>query len=405
MLRALRCSLPTLLLPLLAACGGGGGGGGDGSPPQLNEALAAQVVQTYAGVLSAAYEDVRDLVDDLDDAVEALLADPSATTLAAAQAAWVAARPFYIQTELGRFYDGPIDRAPDGPEIFVNAWPLDEAHIDYVSGAPSAGYINDTATFPALDEQVLRDLNESGGESNISTGWHAIEFLLWGQDLALGAPAGQRPATDFLADGSGTAANQTRRREVLALLVDMLRSDLDGVRAQWASVGGSYRSELLGLPVVEALGRIMTGMGTLAFGELRGERLLVPFTTKLAEDEHSCFSDTTHQDHLNDVIGIRNAWRGLYDSSAGTRDVQGTGLVTLAESVNPTLAAQITGLLDALVQDLGSGSLIPFESAIQGADGSPGRVALQQVIQRLAEFNTAFSALAQQMGVDITTTL
>ena len=76
----------------------------------------------------------------------------------------------------------------DGPEGLINAWPLDEAYIDYVEGDPAAGVVNDPDTYPTIDAELLTSLNEQGGEANISTGWHAIEFLLWGQDLSTDGP-------------------------------------------------------------------------------------------------------------------------------------------------------------------------------------------------------------------------
>jgi len=397
-----RLSLVAAALSLLPACGGGGGGP---SGPTFDGATAQAFVLTYADLLHAAYGDVVEAVSDLDGDVTFFLGAPTGPALDAARTRWTSIRPFYLQTELARFYDGPIDRASDGPEVFVNAWPLDEAHLDYVVGDAGAGLINDAATFPVLDEATLRGANELGGETHISCGWHALEFLLWGQDLTLGAPAGQRPATDFVVGMGGTAANQARRAQCLATLVDMLGADVAQVRDEWAPVTGDYRTELLGVTPAEALGRIMTGMGTLAFGELRGERLLVPVTTKLAEDEHSCFSDTTHQDHLNDVIGLRNAWLGSYTSRLGTRNVTGTGLLDVALTVNPSLAGNITTILNDLVTLLSSPVLVPFEVAIQGTDADPGRAQLLQAMAKLSEFNTAFSALAQQMGIDISTTL
>ena len=64
------------------------------------------------------------------------------------------------------------------------------------------------AAFPEITAEALTAANEEGGETNISTGWHAIEFLLWGQDLSATGP-GARPATDYT-----TAPNAERRGDV-----------------------------------------------------------------------------------------------------------------------------------------------------------------------------------------------
>jgi putative iron-regulated protein len=390
------------VLFLAPACGGGGGGGGGG--PAFDAQIAAQAIETYADILYENYSDVLELTQELKTAVDDFVAAPSAEGLDAARDAWRAVRPFYIQTEMGRFYDGPIDRAPAGLEVFINAWPLDEAHIDYVSGNANAGIVNDAVTYPTIDAPTVRGANEQGGEANISTGWHAIEFLLFGQDVATDGP-GARPYTDYVSGMGGTAANQDRRRAYLGIVTDMLIGDLQVVRDEWTPGSGAYRNELLALPVSEALSRILTGIGTLAFGELRGERLIVPYTTKLQEDEHSCFSDTTHLDHRNDLEGIRNVWFGAYASSDGGHDVLGVGLDAVAGSADPTRAAEITDLLDDLASTLSSPLIQPFDQAILGDDATPGRMQIQQALDELSDFNDAFSALAAEMGIDITTQL
>ena len=91
--------------------------------------------------------------------MDAFLADPNETTLAAAKEAWLAAQEPYGQTEAYRFYGGPIDDA-DGPEPLLNAWPLDEAYVDYVEGAPEAGIINSPDSYPTIDQDLLISLNE-----------------------------------------------------------------------------------------------------------------------------------------------------------------------------------------------------------------------------------------------------
>ena len=104
-----------LALPLvLAGCGGLPGNTGD-------------AVANYADIVEATYADTLADAQALDGTLEALVADPSDTTLAAARTAWLDSREPYLQTEVFRFYDGPIDNAEDGPEGLINAWPLDEA--------------------------------------------------------------------------------------------------------------------------------------------------------------------------------------------------------------------------------------------------------------------------------------
>ncbi|MEL6906825.1 MAG: imelysin family protein, partial [Planctomycetota bacterium] len=224
----------------------------------------------YADLMFAMYSDVTDLAIDLQTAIDTFVATPNAANFQAAKDAWLLARPFYQQTEVGRFYDGPIDDA-DGPEGEINAWPLDENYIDYVSGDPMgmpSGIVNDTAI--TIDEATLRAANGVGGDANIATGWHAIEFLLWGQDFDVNGP-GARPLSDY----DGADNNDDRRGAYLSLVAQLLVNDLTSVRDEWAPGTGTYRQTFTSEPVRTSIEKIMTGIATLGVGELRGERILV----------------------------------------------------------------------------------------------------------------------------------
>ena len=291
-----RLAAVLLAASLLAAAACGDDDAGDGAEPSGaadevvladDDALAAAT--TYADVAFASYDDVVTTATALQSAVDVFVAAPSEETLASAKQAWLDGRVAYGPTEVFRFYDGPIDDPEDGPEGRINAWPLDEAYLDYVVDDPTAGIINDVAGVPELTTDVLVAANEDGGETNISTGWHAIEFLLWGQDLSADGP-GARPVTDYT-----TAADADRRGTYLTLLADLLVQDLTGVRDQWDPATGTYREAFLADPQ-QAVAHILRGMGALSAGELAGERIGVAYENKDQEDEHSCFSDNTTVD-------------------------------------------------------------------------------------------------------------
>lgn len=367
----------------------------------LDGCLAATrqtVAQTYARILYANYSDALVGAQALRAAVDVFVDAPNAETQQAAKDAWLAGRPAYLQTEMARFYDGPIDNEVDGPEGLINAWPLDEAYIDYVESAADAGIINAVEEFPEIDADLLVALNEGESETTISTGWHAVEFLLWGQDLTANG-AGARPFTDYVTDGSGTAANQARRGAYLRAAAELLVTDIETVRAAWApDVAGNYRAEFLAAEPNEALRRILTGMGTLSGGELTGERLAVAFDTKDQEDEHSCFSDNTHVDHRNDEIGIQNAFLGRYKS------VSGPGIYDLVRIADPTLA---DATRDAFVAARAAifAIPVPFDQAIQGSDDTPGRMAIAAAITALNAQTDHVADSAEALGVPINTTV
>jgi len=283
------------------------------------------VLATYADIALAGYEDALATARLLDQAADALIAKPSQETLNAAREAWKAARIPYQQTEVFRF-GNPI---VDDWEGRVNAWPLDEGLIDYVDA--SYGTESDENTLYTANvianteieingekvdaskitpEFLSGTLQEAGGiEANVATGYHAIEFLLWGQDLnGTGPGAGNRPYTDF-DKANCTGGNCDRRAEYLAAATELLVSDLEEMVANWKD-DGAARKEVLEGDATTGLSTILTGMGSLSYGELAGERMKLGLLLHDPEEEHDCFSDNTHISHLYDAVGMRNVYQG-----------------------------------------------------------------------------------------------
>ena len=282
-------------------------------------ATVEQVVANYADIAHAGYADSHKRAVDLQQALQALTDRPSAAALEAAKNAWKRARIPYGQTEAFRFYGGPIDDA-DGPEGLINAWPMDEAYVDYVLDNPCAGIINNPDT-PITREHLVA-LNEQGGEENVSTGYHAIEFLLWGQDLSADGP-GARPVSDY--------EDAPRRVQYLHTVTAQLVDDLEFLVQEWApGQNGNYRTAFLAQAPKEALRQIMVGIGTLSRSELAGERMAVALESQDQEDEHSCFSDNTHVDIIRNAQGIQNVIEGRYVRGNGTV-VEGPGIMALLE--------------------------------------------------------------------------
>ncbi len=301
---------------------------------KVDEAAAKAVVNHYADLALAVFSDAASTGKALQAAVDALLADPSEATLKAAREAWLAARVPYMQTEVFRFGNPVVDEW----EGQLNAWPLDEGLIDYVAedyqhalGNPGAqaNIIANTEIQVGEDKidvseitgELLASLNELGGsEANVATGYHAIEFLLWGQDLNGTNPgAGERPYTDYLVGEGATGGHNERRRTYLKAATDLLVSDLEEMVEQWKDgVEGNYRSELVADSADNGLRKMLFGMGSLSLGELAGERMKVALEANSTEDEHDCFSDNTHNSHFYNGKGIRNVYLGEYKQVDGS---------------------------------------------------------------------------------------
>ena len=199
-----------LALPLLA----GPGPAAQGPAPD-----EAAVVANYTALVHAVYGDVEAAALELQRALHAFVEAPGEETLAAARRAWIHSHAVYAPSEAFRFYGGPIDDLYYGSEELINGWPLDEAYIDYVAGDPGAGIINRVDVLPGFNRDSLVELNGRNGDKNLTAGYHAIEFLLWGQDLDPDGP-GARSHLDYV-DG-GPAPNPDRRRRYLAILADLL---------------------------------------------------------------------------------------------------------------------------------------------------------------------------------------
>lgn len=334
--------------------------------PARAETDAKAVVKTYADIALAKYEDSLTTAQALEAAVDALIAKPSEETLKAARDAWKASRIPYQQTEVYRFGNAIVDDW----EGRVNAWPLDEGLIDYVDG--SYGTESDenslyTANVIAnkkieidgkeIDASKLTPeflsgtLQEAGDiEANVATGYHAIEFLLWGQDLnGTGPGAGNRPYTDY-DTANCTGGNCDRRAEYLKSASTLLVSDLQEMVGNWKE-GGEARKVLEGEDAKAGLATILTGMGSLSYGELAGERMKLGLLLHDPEEEHDCFSDNTYISHLYDAVGIRDAYRGSYKRLDGSV-VEGPSLANLVKEADPALDTELSGKLDTTVSKM-----------------------------------------------------
>jgi putative iron-regulated protein len=365
-----------------------------------------EVVENYANIVYASYEDSYNTAVTLQTAINTFTTTPNEANFEAAKKAWLDAREPYGQTEAYRFADGPIDDA-DGPEGLLNAWPLDENYVDYVTDANgnivNGGIINNTEDYPSITSDLLESLNEKNGEANISIGYHAVEFLLWGQDSTdpSAKTKGTRSYTDYVVNNMELAAksdvvssvsNQTRRATYLKLCADQIVANLGSLKDEWAT-GGSYRKTFLALDEDVALKNILTGIGILSKSELAGERIFVAYDNQDQEDEHSCFSDNTHRDIILNAIGIQNVYNGTYTRVGGST-VSGTSISDLVKEQNETLNTEVVNSLKQSVTDA-EAIPVPFDNAISDASERPSVLtsvkSLQSTGDKIAEAAKAIS--------------
>jgi putative iron-regulated protein len=390
--------------------------------PAAAETSPRAVVKTYVDIATAAYGDAHLASLDLQKAVDALVAEPSEATLDAARKAWIDARPWYMQTEAYRFGNPIVDEW----EGNVNAWPLDEGLLDYVDKGSYGETSDENPLFAAnlvaktslrlgkevldastISPWLLRDkLNAAmGSEANVATGWHAIEFLLWGQDLnGTGPGAGKRPVTDFSTKDC-TNGNCERRATLLKVTTDLLVEDLAGMAKDWEP-GGKARADVEGKDDKGALSVMLTGLGSLSFGELAGERIKLGLVLHDPEEEHDCFSDDTHHSYYNSQRGIIAVWSGKYTRRDGSV-VAGPSLAALAAEEDVAASAAVD---EAMAETLRRFTAVKEEGDRPGgqrwdqliASGNDaGNARIQSLVDGLVAQTRRLEAVISLLGLEV----
>ncbi|MBL8268104.1 imelysin family protein [Steroidobacter sp.] len=360
------------------------------------------VLENYAAIVLATYEDTLATARALDTAVDALLANPSEQTLNAARDSWKAARIPYGYSEAFRFYGGPID-SEHGPEGQLNGWPLDENHIDAVAldkynAAPGLNIIGNPKQFPEITPELIADQNENGGEKNIASGYHAVEFLLWGQDWNdPPESAGQRPHTDFIPQGDPATDVNARRGQYLKAASALIVSDLESVAAQWReSKEANYRTQFLTGDVYTSLKRMLTGIAALSEVEMAGERMNVPLLSSDQEEEQSCFSDLTADELRANAAGIENVYFGRYKRLDGST-ISGPSLADLIKAKDARAAEEIEARLVRTHETVGA-IKNPFDREIL-AENVEGRARMQAAIDALRAQALSLSRGARSIDI------
>ncbi|HYG87209.1 MAG TPA: imelysin family protein [Azospirillum sp.] len=388
---------------------------------QTTKPAFKDVVKTYADIAQAGYEDAVAGAKALKKAVDDLIANPSEETLAKARSAWLAARVPYMQTEAFRF-GNPVVDAWEGK---VNAWPLDEGLIDYVDesygGSDENPYTKanvianpkvvagrKTIDARKITKELLADkLHEAGKvEANVATGYHAIEFLLWGQDVhGTDAGSGERKATDYATGSACTNGHCDRRVQYLRVATQMLIDDLEEMAKAWGTQGKA-RASIAKAKEKEGVARILTGLGSLSYGELAGERMKLGLMLHDPEEEHDCFSDNTHNSHYYDQVGMVNVYNGTYKRTDGTV-VSGPSLSQYVAAKAPDADAKVKTAMSSAttamqaIKDTADSGKMAYDQMI-GADNDAGNKLISTAVDRLVDQKKALEGVVAALGVSVT---
>lgn len=379
-----------------------------------------QVVEHYANIAHAVFADSLTTAQSLEKSIDQFLMTPSAAKLEEVKQAWLASRVPYQQSEVFRFGNAVVDDW----EGQLNAWPLDEGLIDYVAtdyqyelgneGASANIIANQTLKIGAttidvstITPELIASLNEIGGsEANVASGYHAIEFLLWGQDLnGTNAGAGARAYTDFVVGSECTNNHCDRRAQYLKAAAQLLVQDLAWMEKQWSvDEKANYRHELLAESADNGLRKMLFGMGSLSLGELAGERMKVALEANSTEDEHDCFSDNTHNSHYYNEQGIYNLYTGSYQRQDG-KVLTGPSLNDLVAQKDAQAAKEIQKQFDSARAEVGK--LVTsaekdnqhFDQLI-AANNPQGNAIVNGAIMALVAQTASIERTASVIGID-----
>jgi putative iron-regulated protein len=395
------------LLPVMAlivACSGDSGNDGTSSRYVPETASEAGVKTQYVAMARAAYGDSLITAQTLQTEVNAFIATPTEDNLGAARAAYKAARVPYQQSEIMRWdtaitLPNSLD-ADGGPasvdewEGQVNAWPLDENHIvEIIQGSD-----------PIDTDLLLAHNGANDNEANVTTGVHAIEFMLWGEDLnGTGPGAGERPAADYANDGTCADAYCSRRAIYLKTVTDLLVTDLTEMLAEW-SEDAEFTQGTLAYNFLNsnaALSYILGSMTAMATDELASARMSSGLVTGDPEESHDCFSDLSHLAIYSNFQGVRNAFYGSYAQTKGesladlVRDKDRNTFNDM-EAALTSIEQKMNQLLDAGERTVNT---VRFDQVIGQSGSAPERQIAQAAVNELIALEANLHAIGELLSL------
>lgn len=362
-----------------------------------NSEIEQKFRSDYANLVYLNYVDAHKDAKFLKKQIDNFLNNPNKVNLDLAKDAWLKARKSYGQTEVFRFYEGPIDfvdsvKKIEGPESRLNAWPIDESYIDYTFENSKSGIVNNSKI--SITKDSLKRLNQVNDESQVSVGYHAIEFLLWGQDLSLKS-AGNRPFSDYIDN-----EQNSRRRQYLKIVTEDLIEDLKFLVDQWNlnswSFGNNYAKEFVKKDgKINAVENVLTSLATLSGFEMASERMATALDSKDQEDEQSCFSDNTHNDFIYNQQGIKNVFLGSYGA------FKGVGIYDLIAQKDKKLADKILQQINKTAKIIGE---IPYpidSEVLATKNGSKGRLKAELAVSELQKQSKLFLQAGKLLNINV----
>jgi putative iron-regulated protein len=367
------------------------------APVPKNVSEAKQLfVSNYSNIAEAASRSALSQGVALKEAVSAFVKDPKAETHLLAKVSWMRARLPFLQSGFSHVI---AESGKVGSDISnrLNGWPIDLGHIDYTCLMAGGNIISSKEKYPTITSELLRSMNLKAGESDFTTGYHVIEFLLWGEDLDKES-SGKRSFKDYDKNNSELAK---RRADYLLTCCDLLIQDLEDLVSEWDTESkNNLRSSLESMPSDQAIIKIL-GMVSFLADDLAKSQIGSIISKSATFKEQSTFSDTTHFDFLHTVAGISNLAAGAYVGLDGKLQVLGLGLIGLAEQIPNSRADKIRSLINNAMKSA-QAFKGPFDQFNQeGKNLSPpenSTVTLKALSESLHAFSKEINALSKGLG-------
>lgn len=381
--------------------------GCDSEPDDFN--TVDKIADNHANIAYAAYSDSKSAALALQESINNFIAAPTEENLLIAKAAYKVLRVPYQQSEIMRFDSiitvGENLDADGGPasvdewEGQVNAWPLDENHIDTI-----------IAGSEVIDIALLISQNGADdNDANVTTGIHAVEYMLWGSDLhGTEAGSGERPASDFAIGGMCADSDCERRAEYLSAAINLLVTDLTEMADEWSpeakTTSGTLAFNFLNSPL--AIDYMVGSMITMATDELASARMGSGLALGDPEEEHDCFSDLSHIAIYHNFQGVKNAFYGTYQSD--TNDISGASLAVLVNSKSgatfDVVDTALTSIEDKMLQILNAGESetnpVKFDQIIGQSSSGVERIIAESAVTELIALDTELELMAEVLALE-----
>ena len=281
--------------------------------PELS-ASAKEIALEYVQQIDTDFKQAGIEIEKFQSSIATLTDQTNIENLNLSKQAWLNAHSAYELTTLHRYYATQLMGEQDSLALMqlqyqINHWPIVPGYIDYVDGYPDSGIVHDINV--NLDADSLREQHGSFDVSEVTLGFHAIEFLLWGYD----ADSVARPATDFDAVleltpkeiESGYTLEQlsnNRRRLFLTVVADTLVKDFLAVQSLWLDEKPSISQRIESISGTELIVILADSMSAMLTQELLLRSLYPMLNGDFVESVQSPYSRSTQNAVSSQLSGL-----------------------------------------------------------------------------------------------------